>query len=119
MTGILVVVVVLLVVVVILLVVVTDILIIVALLVKLQFLLSLMHQVYRISTTTLNQGQGQCVDRKLGFLCKCKLQKLPHTMQRKHKLGASTLCCEQNKGLELSTPTRADYFIPAVNNGGD
>ena len=38
-------------------------------------------------------------------------------MQRKHKLGASTLCCEQNKGLELSTPTRADYFIPAVNNG--
>ena len=64
-------------------------------------------------------SQGQCVDRKLGFLCKCKLQKLPHTMQRKHKLGASTLCCEQNKGLELSTPTRADYFIPAVNNGGD
>ena len=65
--------------------------------------------------------QGQCVDRKLGFLCKCKLQKLPHTMQRKHKLRASTatLCCEENKGLELSTPTLADYFIPAVNNGGD
>ena len=42
-------------------------------------------------------------------------------MQRKHKLRASTatLCCEENKGLELSTPTLADYFIPAVNNGGD
>ena len=40
-------------------------------------------------------------------------------MQRKHKLGASTLCYWENKGLELSTPRRADYFIPAVNNGCD